>query len=232
MKPRIIRVSPSIVATDYKNDEVLKENLEKIEKAGANFVHLDVWDGKFVKSTSFDYKFVDKVKDMTNLLLDVHLMVENPDAVIDKYADAGADIISVHYEACKDIEATLKKIHSRNVVAGVALSPKTPALKIKDLLATGLVDMVLVMGVKPGAYGQEFIPGMAEKIAEIRELDRNVFIEIDGGVTAKNAKLLRMVGANIFVSGAAIFTSKNMKKTIKQIKGSSIIDQIHDFFKN
>ncbi len=232
MKPKLIRISPSIVAVDYKNEEVLKESLDKIERAGANFVHLDIWDGKFVKTTSFDYTFVDKVKDLTNLLLDVHLMVENPDSVIDKYAEAGADILTVHYEACKDVVATLKKIRSKNMVAGLALNPKTPALKIKELLSTGLIDVVVVMGVKPGSCGQQFIPGMAEKVAEIRELDRNVFIEIDGGVNIKNAKILRKMGANILVSGATVFNSKNMKKTIKQLKGRGLINNIREYFKN
>lgn len=232
MKPRLIRVAPSILAIDYNNDEVLFKALEDIEKAGANFVHLDVMDGVFVKNKTFDHRLVDKIKDKTNLLLDVHLMVQNPDKVIDDYAKAGADILTVHYEACENIEATLKKIKEKNIVTGVALSPKTPAFKIKDLLGTGLVDVVVIMGVKPGAYGQKFIPGMAEKVAEIREFNRNVFIEIDGGVTVKNSKILRKMGANIIVSSAAIFNSKNMKKTIKQLKGKGLINNLHEYFKN
>lgn len=232
MKPKLIRVAASILSIDYNNEEVLNKSLEQAEKAGANFIHLDVMDGIFVKNKTFDYTLVDKVKDKSNLLLDVHLMVENPDSVIDKYVEAGADIITVHYEACKDVAATLKKIRSKNVVAGLALNPKTPALKIKELLSAGLIDVVLVMGANPGAAGQKFIPGMAEKIAEIRELDRNVFIEIDCGVTTKNAKLLRLVGANILVSSAAIFSSKNMKKTIKQLKGKGLINHIREYFKN
>lgn len=232
MTPRLIRVSPSIVAIDYNNDEVLKENLEKIEKAGANFVHLDVWDGKFVKTKSFNHTFVDKIKDQTNLLLDVHLMVQDPENVIDDYVKAGADIITVHYEASKDIVSLLKKLREKNVVVGLALNPKTPVLKIKDILKENLVDLVLVMGVNPGAYGQKFIPGMAEKVAEVRELDRKVFIEIDGGVTTKNAKLLRKMGANILVSGATVFKSTNMRKTIKQLKGRGMINNIREYFKN
>lgn len=231
MKPRIIRVSPSILAVDYNNEAVLDKALKDIECAGANFVHLDVMDGVFVKNKTFDYTLIDKIKDKTNLMLDVHLMVENPEKVIDKYIGAGADILTVHYEACKNVADTLKKIHSANVVAGLAINPNTPALKIKDLLDQGIVDVVLVMGVKPGAYGQNFIPGMAEKVAEIRELNRSVFIEIDGGVTIKNAKLLRKMGVNIIVSGKTIFESKNMKKTIKQLKGKGIINNIKEYFK-
>ena len=133
---------------------------------------------------------------------------------------------------CKNITETLKKIKENNVVSGVAISPRTSPLKIKDLLETGLVDVVLVMGVKPGAYGQKFIPGMAEKIAEIREMDKKVFIEIDGGVTIKNSKILRKMGVNIIVSGKTIFESKNMKKTIKQLKGGGIFTKLASYFKN
>lgn len=230
MKPRLIKVSPSILAIDYNNDEILDKALVDIEKAKANFVHLDVMDGKFVKNKSFDHELVDKIRDKTNLLLDVHLMVENPDDVVDDYIKAGADIISVHYEACKNIEATLKKINDHNVVAGIAISPKTSVLKIKDLLDSGLVDLVVVMGVKPGACGQSFIPGSAEKVAEIRELNKKVYIEIDGGVTLKNASLLRKMGVNIIVSGSTIFNSKNMKKTIKQLKGKGFLNKIINRF--
>lgn len=230
MKPKLIRVSPSILAIDYENEKILQTALDDIERGGANFVHLDVMDGVFVKNKTFDDKFVDMVKDKTSLMLDVHLMVENPDAVIDDYIKAGADILTVHFEACKDLIGTLKKIHEANVVAGVAISPHTPALKIKDILAQGLVDVVLVMGVKPGAYGQKFIPGMAEKVAEVRELNRNVFIEIDGGVTTKNAKILRKMGANILVSGKTIFEAKNKRKTIKQLKGGGLINRVKEMF--
>ncbi|MBQ4541756.1 MAG: ribulose-phosphate 3-epimerase [Clostridia bacterium] len=226
MTPKLVKVAPSILAIDYNNDEILDKALADIEKAKANLVHLDVMDGKFVKNTSFDHKLVDKIRDKTNLLLDVHLMVENPDNVIDDYVKAGADIITVHYEACKDVEKTLKKISDQNVLTGLAISPKTPVLKIKDYLDAGNVDMVVVMGVKPGACGQAFIPGSAEKIAEIRELNKKVYIEIDGGVTLKNAKLLRKMGVNIIVSGSTIFKSENMKKTIQQLKGKSLFHKI------
>ena len=125
MATKLIRVSPSILAIDYNNDEVLKKELQKIELAGANMVHIDVMDGKFVKNKTFDHTFVDKIKDMTTLILDVHLMVENPDKVIEDYAKAGADILTVHYEACKNPLETIKKIKDNNMVAGLAINPKT-----------------------------------------------------------------------------------------------------------
>lgn len=227
MRPRLVRISPSILCLDYNNDLVLKLALEKIEKCGANMVHLDVMDGKFVPNKSFDHKLVDKIKDMTNLMLDVHLMVENPIAKINDYAKAGADIITVHYEACENnLEETLKLIKSKNILAGVAISPKTPALKLKDILSTGLVDIVTVMGVNPGASGQTIIPGSAEKVAEIRDMNKHVYIQIDGGVTLKNASILRRMGANIIVSSKAIFEAKNIKKAIKALKGNDFINKI------
>ena len=219
MKPRLIRISPSILAIDYKNDDVLCNALADIEKYGANFVHVDVMDGIFVKNKHFSPDFVNKLRDKTNLMLDVHLMVQDPEKVIEDYAKAGADIITIHYEACKDVASTLKKIKSLNCIAGLAINPKTPALKIHDLLEEKLVDVVVVMSVNPGAYGQKFIPGSAEKVAEVRDMDKHVFIEIDGGVNLKNVKILRKMGVNIIVSGATIFESKNMRKTIKQLKG-------------
>ena len=133
MKPRLIRISPSILCIDYNDDIVLKLALDKIEQSGANMVHLDVMDGKFVSNKTFDHKLVDKIKDLTSLMLDVHLMIENPHDKISDYAKAGADIITVHYEACNNIEETLKLIKSKNVLAGVAINPKTPAMKLKDL---------------------------------------------------------------------------------------------------
>ncbi len=224
------RVAPSILAIDYNNTEVLDKALEDIEKAGANFVHLDVMDGKFVPNKTFDEKLVDYVKNKTTLMLDVHIMVEHPEKEVDKYINAGADILTFHYEASKDPEKLLRYIKNKNVLAGLAISPSTPALKIKDLLNKNLIDVVLVMGVEPGAGGQTFIPGSAEKVAEVREMDRTVYIEIDGGVNLKNSKILRKLGANILVSGSFIFNSKNMRKAINGLKGRAWVSHIQSLF--
>lgn len=228
---RVIKVSPSIIASkNYKNDESLTETLAKIEKAGANFVHLDVMDGKFVSNTTFDHTFVEKVAQKTNLILDVHLMVENPDSEIDRYVKAGADIISVHYEACKDLVSTLRKIKSRNVIAGVVINPETSVLKIKDIIEARIADLVLVMSVKPGASGQPFQPVAYEKIIEIREYSKKILIEVDGGVCPKNAGQLTKYGANILVSGSCVFNSPDMKKTIDQLKGKTFANKLKSFF--
>ncbi len=217
------RISASILCLDYNNKDILKLALKDVEKAGADFVHLDVMDGKFVERKTFDHNLVNFVKENTSLMLDVHLMVENPEAVVDDYIKLGVDILTFHYEATKDAKALLKKIKDKNILAGISISPKTPAYKIKDIVSQGLADVVLVMGVEPGAYGQAFIPGSAEKLAEIHEFNKSTYIEIDGGVNLKNAKILRKMGADILVSSSTIFNARNMKKTIRALKGKDII---------
>lgn len=216
---RIVRVSPSIIATNYENKDELIKTLGVLEKSGAQLVHLDVMDGKFVSATTFDEELVDFVKSNTTMIVDVHLMIDNPDEQFEKYLKAGADILTVHYENTKDLPAVLTKIKSKNVLAGVAINPETPAIKVKGLIDAGLIDVVTVMAVVPGAYGQTFIPGSAEKVAEVREMSRSVLISVDGGVTLKNAGVLRKVGASILVSGNTVFSSKNIKKTISALKG-------------
>lgn len=225
------RVSASILCIDYNNKDILVKAVKDAEDAGANFIHFDVMDGKFVERKTFNHELINFVQEHTNLMLDVHLMVSNPEAVIDNYIKLGVDIITFHYEATKDAKALLKRIKDKNILAGIAINPKTPAYKIKDLIASGLVDVVNVMGVEPGNYGQSFIPGSAEKVAEIHEYNRNVYIEIDGGVNIKNAKLLRKVGANILVSSSTLYNSKNMRKTVQTLKGKDYGTQIANFFK-
>ena len=220
---KIVRVAPSILAIDYNNKEVLLENLQRLEKSAASLVHLDVMDGKFVKNKSFDHTLVEFIKNHSTLVLDVHLMVKNPELVIEDYIKAGADILTVHYEATENLYETLKKIKSYNCLAGVAINPKTSVLKLKDIIKSDLVDMVTIMGVNPGAYGQEFILSTYEKIVEVRELDKNILIEVDGGVTIKNSKILRKLGVNVIVSGATVFRSKNINKTIKELKGKNAL---------
>lgn len=216
------RISASILCIDYNDKEVLKKAVEDAEKAGVNFIHFDVMDGKFVPNKTFDHKLVNYVKENTSLMLDVHLMVENPEEVIDDYIALGVDILTFHYEATENPKALLEKIKQKNILAGISISPKTPAYKIRDIVSSGLADVVLVMGVEPGNYGQAFIPGSGEKLAEIKEFNRSTYVEIDGGVNLKNAKLLRKLGADILVSSSTLFNSKNMRKTVKILKGKDL----------
>ena len=216
---RFLKISPSIIAIDYNDDKVIFENINKLQNSLAKFIHLDVMDGKFVRNKTFDHTFVEKVRNKTDLLLDVHLMVENPDEVILNYVKAGADILTVHYEACEDIEKTLKTIRDNGCLAGVSISPQTEVSEIEHLVVNGLVDLVLVMGVEPGACGQKFLPETAMKVSEIRDMDKSVEIEVDGGINVRNARMLKKLGATILVSGATIFNSEDINQTINQLRG-------------
>ena len=216
---RFLKISPSIIAIDYNDDKVLFENINKLQNSLAKFIHLDVMDGKFVRNKTFDHTFIEKVRNKTDLLLDVHLMVENPDEVILNYVKAGADILTVHYEACEDIEKTLKTIRDNGCLAGVSISPQTEVSEIEHLVVNGLVDLVLVMGVEPGACGQKFLPETALKVSEIRDMDKSVEIEVDGGINVRNARMLKKLGATILVSGATIFNSEDINQTINQLRG-------------
>ena len=229
---KIIRVSGSFLSLDWKNDYVVRKAVEDLERNGANFVHFDVMDGKFVDNKTYDHTLVKYVQENTNLMLDVHLMVNNPEKVVKDYISAGADILTIHYESTtpEKIEETLKFIKSKAVLAGIAINPETPAYKIRDLIKKDLVDVVLVMGVNPGAGGQDFIPGSAEKVAEVREMSKSVYIAIDGGVNAKNSRILRKLGANILVSGSYLFKAKNMKRAILGLKGKDYASRIRSFF--
>ena len=229
---KLIRVSGSFLSLDYTNNEVILDAVKRLEKSGAEFVHFDVMDGKFVERKTYDENIVKLVQKNTTLMLDVHLMVEKPEKVVPAYIQAGADIITIHYEATtlEKLEETLKLIKSKAILAGVAINPETPAYKLKDLIRKNLVDVVCVMGVNPGAGGQTFIPGSAEKVAEIRDMDKSLYIEIDGGVNAKNSKILRQCGANILVSGSFLFNSKDIKKTVHALKGKDYGTRIREFF--
>ena len=216
---RFVKIAPSIIAIDYNNDDVLFENIDRLQKSVAKFIHIDVMDGKFVKNKTFDHTFVEKIKNRTDLLLDVHLMVENPDAVINDYINAGADILTVHLEACENIEKTLKNIRDNGCLAGVAIKPETDIYAIEHLVRNELVDLVLVMSVEPGACGQQFMPETALKVSELRDMDKSVEIVVDGGINVRNARMLRKLGASILVSGATVFNSKDINATIKQLRG-------------
>ncbi|MGN1061204.1 MAG: ribulose-phosphate 3-epimerase [Candidatus Coproplasma sp.] len=217
------KVAPSILSADFS---AMGQAIKDIETAGADLVHCDVMDGSFVEPITFGGQMVKNIRKITNLPLDVHLMIEHPKTQIKFFADAGADIITVHYEACNKIspeylEETLKLIKSYGVKCGAVINPDTDAEKIYSVLP--LCDMVLVMSVFPGYGGQKFIPASLENVkklkayAEKNGLDYD--IEIDGGVTVDNAEEIRGVGANVLVAGSAVFKAEDMACAISMIRG-------------
>lgn len=211
MKKDII-VAPSLLAADFSK---LKEEIQEVEKYGAKYLHLDVMDGAFVPNISFGAPVISAIRKHSNLVFDVHLMVENPDRFIKDFVDAGADIITVHVEATKHLNRTIQLIKSYGKKVGVSLNPSTPIEMIKHDLKD--LDMVLIMTVNPGFGGQAFIPSMLEKIKELREIAPNIDIEVDGGINAETGKLVKEAGANVLVAGSYVF-SGNYEEKINSLK--------------
>lgn len=219
-----VKVAPSILSADFS---AMGEAIKEIEKAGADLVHCDVMDGSFVEPITFGGQMVKNIRKITKLPLDVHLMIEHPKTQIKFFADAGADIITVHYEACKKISPTYLKetldlIKSYGVKCGAVINPDTPAEAIFDVIAD--CDMVLIMSVFPGYGGQKFIPSSLENVKKVREyaasIGRNdLDIEIDGGVNCDNAEATREAGANVLVAGSAVFGAPDKAAAIAKIRG-------------
>lgn len=212
-----IIISPSILAANAVN---LEADIRLVENTGIKFLHIDIMDGHFVPNLSFSADTVKAIRSISNLVFDVHLMVENPDIFIDQFARAGADIITFHQEAVKNINETIARIKSHGKLVGVSLNPATPIETIYDILED--VDQVLLMTVVPGFGGQEYIKEVDEKIIKLRkkidELGLPINIEVDGGITVQNFKYPVKAGANIIVAGTAIFKSHDMVNTIELMK--------------
>ena len=206
MSKKII-VAPSLLAADFSK---LREEIQEIESYGAEYLHLDVMDGNFVPNISFGVPIISSIRKHSNLVFDVHLMVENPDRFIKDMVDAGADVITVHAEATKHLNRTIQLIKSYGKKVGVALNPSTPLDVIKYDLKD--IDMVLIMTVNPGFGGQAFIEGMLQKIRDLRSIDSNIDIQVDGGINDKTSKLVKEAGANILVVGSYLFKGDYKQK--------------------
>ena len=215
----MIKIAPSILSADFSN---LRQDVKKVEDCGADLLHIDVMDGMFVPNITIGAPVVKALRKHTKLPFDVHLMIENPDRHIEDFVKAGSDIITVHAEATKHLHRTIQNIKSYGIKCGVALNPATPLEEVEWILSD--IDMVLLMTVNPGFGGQSYIESMTKKVAKLRNIvDReklDIDIEVDGGITTGNIKMLKETGANVFVSGSTIFKASDMEKTISELKKS------------
>ena len=208
----MIKVAPSILSADFVN---LERDIHHLKECGADYVHIDVMDGLFVPNITIGIPVGAAIRKITDLPLDVHLMIEDPDRYIDEFVKSGADIITVHYEACKDVEKTIQMIREKGVKVGVTIKPKTPLSVLEPLLDK--VDMILLMTVEPGFGGQAYIPESTDKIRALRKMlnDRGLTtdIEVDGGIKKDNLEMVLDAGANVIVAGSAIFKDDIEKNT-------------------
>jgi len=213
----MVKIAPSILSADFSK---LGDEIRAVQDAGADWIHIDVMDGHFVPNITIGPPVIECIRKVTDLPLDVHLMIEHADCYIKSFAEAGADMLTVHVEACRHLNRTIQVIKEHNVRAGVVLNPSTSLSTLEEILHE--VDLVLLMTVNPGFGGQSFIPSMFDKILNMREImnqyGQTFDLEVDGGVKASNAKEIKEAGANVLVAGSAIFGSKNYKKAIKELR--------------
>jgi ribulose-phosphate 3-epimerase len=216
-KPR--KIAPSILSADFAH---LADEIAKVTEAGADMIHVDVMDGHFVPNFTIGPPIVKAIRKVTRLPLDVHLMMTNPEDFISDFIKAGSNYITVHVETCPHLHRTIQSIKEEGVKAGVTLNPATPLSSLEEIL--GEVDLLLIMSVNPGFGGQSFIPSVLEKLRRARKMiderGAKVELEIDGGVKVENIAAMAQAGADIFVSGSAIFQSKDYKDTIQKMRAA------------
>lgn len=212
-------IAPSLLAADFAN---LSKDIEMVNRSEADWFHLDVMDGVFVPNISYGMPIIKAIDGLTDKILDVHLMIVDPDRYIIDFKEVGADILTVHYEACTHLHRTIQAIKNEGMKAGVALNPHTPVHLLEDVIRD--IDLLLIMSVNPGFGGQKFIQNTYEKLVHATELiDRknaSTLIEVDGGVSTGNAAQLTQLGADVLVAGNSIFSSENPLKTISELRNS------------
>ena len=216
----MVKIAPSILSADFSK---LGEEVIKLHDAGADFIHIDVMDGEFVPNISFGMPVIKAIRNKTDKVFDVHLMINNPQRYIDDFIEAGADIITLHYESEKHLDRAIQYIKSKGVKAAVALNPATPTVVLKNII--GSLDMVLIMSVNPGFGGQSFIPRAVEKVKQAKLLldsagNNDAVIEVDGGINDITCVPIKRAGATVLVAGSAVFGAENRASMIDSIRNN------------